>query len=470
MNPQAEALAILIVDGDAQGRGELQSRLQAAPGWSLTIDQAKDFAAALLTFKERSFDLVFLARRLPNGESLSLLDRVRQLHPKSAIIVTCAEPDTAWAVAAMKKGALDCLVRGDLPRIDFGPILGRLVETRNLINQNMELRQVNQMKNEFIANVSHELRAPLTVVLGYARSLQDGTLGDLTAEQKKAELKVGIEYGKAIAEAETALSQNQMMAAADAYDKALKLKSTPELAEKVKDLRYNYNLEQGRQHMTTGQVELALDEFNKAKECRDTPEVQAELAEASKLKDYQGLTQAGDKLLAEKKFDDAIEKYHAAAGVRPGDEIKAKLADAQYAKAMYEGDQAVAAKDWAKAEASYRRADAARPNTPEARARIEQVQLEKKYSDLMNQAEAARAKGNYGEALNRLTAAKNVLDKPEVRERINEVKYQDNLQRGKQELADQNYVQALAYFKLARSFRQTPEVEKLIEDASKRPQ
>jgi len=186
VNPQAEALAILIVDGDAQGRGELQSRLQAAPGWSLTIDQAKDFAAALLTFKERSFDLVFLARRLPNGESLSLLDRVRQLHPKSAIIVTCAEPDTAWAVAAMKKGALDCLVRGDLPRIDFGPILGRLVETRNLINQNMELRQVNQMKNEFIANVSHELRAPLTVVLGYARSLQDGTLGDLTAEQKKA--------------------------------------------------------------------------------------------------------------------------------------------------------------------------------------------------------------------------------------------------------------------------------------------
>ncbi len=317
-----------------------------------------------------------------------------------------------------------------------------------------------------------ECEKALAVVESERQSLSPEVYQQLkqTAEQKKAELKVGIEYGKAIAEAETALSQNQMMAAADAYDKALKLKSTPELAEKVKDLRYNYNLEQGRQHMTTGQVELALDEFNKAKECRDTPEVQAELAEASKLKDYQGLTQAGDKLLAEKKFDDAIEKYHAAAGVRPGDEIKAKLADAQYAKAMYEGDQAVAAKDWAKAEASYRRADAARPNTPEARARIEQVQLEKKYSDLMNQAEAARAKGNYGEALNRLTAAKNVLDKPEVRERINEVKYQDNLQRGKQELADQNYVQALAYFKLARSFRQTPEVEKLIEDASKRPQ
>lgn len=186
MTPPTESLTVLIVDGDERDREELKGRLQAAPGWSLTFGQAGDFAAALTAWTERSFDLVFLARRLPDGESLPLLDRVRQLHPKSAIIVTCPEPDTAWAVAAMKKGALDCLVRGDLPRIDFGPILSRLVEARNLVNQNMELRQVNQMKNEFIANVSHELRTPLTVILGYARSLQDGTLGDLTAEQRKA--------------------------------------------------------------------------------------------------------------------------------------------------------------------------------------------------------------------------------------------------------------------------------------------
>jgi signal transduction histidine kinase len=186
MNPQAESLAVLIVDGDERDREDLQGRLQAAPNWSLSIGQAGGFEAALAALNERSFDLVFLARRLPDGESLPLLGRIRQLHPKSAIIVTCAEPDAAWAITAMKKGALDCLARGDLPRTDFGPILSRLVEARNLVNQNMELRQVNQMKNEFIANVSHELRTPLTVILGYARSLQDGTLGGLTAEQSKA--------------------------------------------------------------------------------------------------------------------------------------------------------------------------------------------------------------------------------------------------------------------------------------------
>ena len=186
MSLAPESLSILIVESDEKDREDLKGRLLAAPGWSLTIGEARDTGAALEALKKGSIDLVFLARRLPDGESQPLLDRIRQLHPKSAVIVTCAQADAAWAVSAMKKGALDCLPRADLPRIDFGPILGRLVETRNLVNQNMELRQVNQMKNEFIANVSHELRTPLTVVIGYARSLQDGTLGDLTSEQRKA--------------------------------------------------------------------------------------------------------------------------------------------------------------------------------------------------------------------------------------------------------------------------------------------
>jgi signal transduction histidine kinase len=181
-----ESLSILIADTGQGDRESLKERLRAAPGWSLSLGEAADSEGILRVLGERTYDLVFLARPLAGGDALTLLDRIRQHHPKSAVIVTCPEPDAQWAVAAMKKGALDCLVKGDLPRIDFGPILSRLVETRDLVNQNMELRQVNQMKNEFIANVSHELRTPLTVILGYARTLQDGTLGIISADQRKA--------------------------------------------------------------------------------------------------------------------------------------------------------------------------------------------------------------------------------------------------------------------------------------------
>ena len=44
---------------------------------------------------------------------------------------------------------------------------------------NEELRQVDQLKSEFLSNVSHELRTPLSVILAYAELLLDSEPGDL---------------------------------------------------------------------------------------------------------------------------------------------------------------------------------------------------------------------------------------------------------------------------------------------------
>lgn len=100
--------------------------------------------------------------------------------------MTTAAGNEDVAVAAMKKGAMDYITQKGLRYADLGRILHRVTEIRDLTNQNMELRQVNQMKNEFIANVSHEFRSPLTVIIGYANTMQDGSLGPLNDAQKKA--------------------------------------------------------------------------------------------------------------------------------------------------------------------------------------------------------------------------------------------------------------------------------------------
>jgi PAS domain S-box-containing protein len=50
--------------------------------------------------------------------------------------------------------------------------------------QNEKLRELDVMKDEFVALVSHELRTPLTAIQGYTELVLDGTAGEINDEQR----------------------------------------------------------------------------------------------------------------------------------------------------------------------------------------------------------------------------------------------------------------------------------------------
>jgi PAS domain S-box-containing protein len=55
----------------------------------------------------------------------------------------------------------------------------------DLAAQNERLRELDRLKDEFIALVSHELRTPLTSIRGYTELLLDGEAGELTDDQRQ---------------------------------------------------------------------------------------------------------------------------------------------------------------------------------------------------------------------------------------------------------------------------------------------
>src|SRR3954469_8309612 len=63
----------------------------------------------------------------------------------------------------------------------------RIAELEAQIRQSLEeiaeLQARDQLKTQFLANVSHDLRTPLTAVITHAEILRDGLLGPLTERQ-----------------------------------------------------------------------------------------------------------------------------------------------------------------------------------------------------------------------------------------------------------------------------------------------
>src|SRR5690349_4653111 len=63
-----------------------------------------------------------------------------------------------------------------------------------------ELRARDALKTQFLANISHDLRTPLTAVITHAEILRDGILGDLTEKQRDSVTSI-ISGGRQLLEA-----------------------------------------------------------------------------------------------------------------------------------------------------------------------------------------------------------------------------------------------------------------------------
>jgi signal transduction histidine kinase len=56
---------------------------------------------------------------------------------------------------------------------------------QELESANEQLKSLDKLKSEFISLTSHQLRNPLTVIKGYASTLSDGDVGELTPKQQE---------------------------------------------------------------------------------------------------------------------------------------------------------------------------------------------------------------------------------------------------------------------------------------------
>src|SRR6202030_315316 len=131
-------------------------------------------------------DIVLLDLGLPDGHGLDTVRRAHSAAPDVPMIVLTGLDDEALAAEAMKEGAQDYLIKGQIENRALPRALRHAIE-RHRMQTETDLIRTQQMefKDEFLSHVSHELRSPLTAIYQFVTILLDGLAGELNLEQQE---------------------------------------------------------------------------------------------------------------------------------------------------------------------------------------------------------------------------------------------------------------------------------------------
>ena len=120
-------------------------------------------ALALLE-QQPDMDVLITDINMPGIDGLALLGKVPTLNPVLRTIILTAYGDMANIRTAMNRGAFDFLTK-PINFLDLEATLTKAIRSANHYRETLELRAVDAMKTRFFANITHELRTPLSLIV-----------------------------------------------------------------------------------------------------------------------------------------------------------------------------------------------------------------------------------------------------------------------------------------------------------------
>ncbi len=142
------AESILVVDDEEIIRDSLSFVLKKE---GYRVQQAENGRAALEAFKEGSFDLVITDLEMPEMKGIALLEQITSISPETLVVIITAYGSIETAVAALRKGAVDYILKP----VEFDEMLvkvRRLLMQRRLQIENKLLRSELHKEYDF-ANI-----------------------------------------------------------------------------------------------------------------------------------------------------------------------------------------------------------------------------------------------------------------------------------------------------------------------------
>jgi signal transduction histidine kinase len=179
-------LHILLVEDNASDAELIREMFRKERPGSFELTHLLSVADAIRHLAKGGVDIVLLDLGLPDGIGLETVRRAHAAAPDVPLIVLTGLDDEQLAARAIKEGAQDYLIKGQIQNRALPRALRYAIERQHMQTETDIIRkQQLQFKDEFLSHVSHELRSPLTAIYQFATILADGLAGENSPEQSQ---------------------------------------------------------------------------------------------------------------------------------------------------------------------------------------------------------------------------------------------------------------------------------------------
>lgn len=199
-----ETIRVLLIEDDIDDAFLTRRALSQSVDTNYSVHHASSLTEAAKELQDSPFDVVLLDLGLPESHGTETLARFRSICPREVpIIVLTGLDDQEAALSLVNDGAQDYIVKDDVATESLSrsiryalqreqnvskirELLAEVQQSGNLLEEkNNKLAKLYDQAHEFVDNVSHEFRTPLTVIKEYVSLIRDGLVGDVNEEQQR---------------------------------------------------------------------------------------------------------------------------------------------------------------------------------------------------------------------------------------------------------------------------------------------